>query len=388
MPLLTYHDLVDDLLDSIGGSGDNRNLKQCKRAVIEGLLDITQRRQWSYLTKRHRIVTDAPYSTGTIAYDFTGHASGERIVTLTTGTWPAWAARGVLWISNVPYEVRTRISDSLIQLEEYSNPGADVAASTSYTLVRDTYTLPADFSSCGNIAELEEGWGMVYVPANEWVMAGVAGDITNQPRQFSFIGDPDRDLTGRIALALWPAPDAQYNLDFIYLRTLTAPALYEYSTGTVAVTADSKTVTLTSGTWPLGVADQVFRISDSTTEKPTGLDGLQPYAEEHVIDTRDSDSQITLRTAITTTRSGYTYRVSSLLDIDNNTLFDAIKRCCEWKVGVKVSRKDVEKLEGGFFRSLRRAMENDSKYRGSKDAPTRLDIAAMPFTLNTSNLDE
>ena len=67
-----------------------------------------------------------------------------------------------------------------------------------------------------------------------------------------------------------------------------------YTTGTIAVTEDSKTVTLSGGTWPSWAASGELFIGP----------------QWHPVDTRDSDTQITLKTAYSgATESGKDYQL-------------------------------------------------------------------------------
>lgn len=79
------------------------------------------------------------YTTGTVIYDHTGNAAGERVVILTGGTWPTLAAtNGVISISGTWYDISARVSDTVLQLGSGDNPGSDVA-STAYTFRGEPY---------------------------------------------------------------------------------------------------------------------------------------------------------------------------------------------------------------------------------------------------------
>ena len=156
MPFTTihsYHDVIDHLLDHFGGLEGGRNVKMAKRAILAAYRSLPTVYNWSYYYKRGRVASVAAYSTGTIAYDHTG-GTYERQATLTSGTWPSWAARGILRINDIDYDVHERISDTVVTLSVNSNPGADVASSTTYTLSRDAYPLPFDFQSADQLGML------------------------------------------------------------------------------------------------------------------------------------------------------------------------------------------------------------------------------------------
>lgn len=94
--------------------------------------------RWPYLETYLNIAMNAAYSTGTIAL-----ANGSPTVTLTGGTFPAWAANGDLIVGNRIIPVSTL--DSATQVTLKANWGeASIAAGSSYVLARYRYPMPAD----------------------------------------------------------------------------------------------------------------------------------------------------------------------------------------------------------------------------------------------------
>jgi len=82
------------------------------------------------------------YTTGTIEYDHTGSANEFEVTLSGVGAeWPAWAATGVITILGVEYTVDARISTTILTLDSSSNPGADVAASTAYSLADGVFSM-------------------------------------------------------------------------------------------------------------------------------------------------------------------------------------------------------------------------------------------------------
>jgi len=96
--------------------------------------------EWSFLKPIDTLTTIASYTTGTIAV-----ADESKTVTLTTGTWPSWAAtHGSLVIDTVEYAISTRDGDSQITLSSAFD-GTTLTAG-DYTLWHDgNYDMPDDF---------------------------------------------------------------------------------------------------------------------------------------------------------------------------------------------------------------------------------------------------
>ena len=180
---------------------------------------------WSFLYKQDSVSIQAPYSTGTIAFDYTG-GTHELQVTLSAGTWPSWAIEGMISISGSDYDVATRVSDTVILLATDNNPGEDVAASTAYSLHKDDYNLPDDFGSIiGSFSFAQKD--------NAWYTCKVVGESRiRELRQRDFNqnyanGDPqfaairsrnktDVNVGTRQEALFWPAITASSTVSFRY----------------------------------------------------------------------------------------------------------------------------------------------------------------------------
>ena len=187
---------------------------------------------WSFLYKQDSITLQDNYATGTIAYDHTG-GTHELQVTLSGGTWPTWAIEGMIEIDGVDYGVATRISDTVILLDANNNPGADVAASTSYDLHKDDYDLPDDFGSIiGSFSFSQKD--------NAWYACKVVGENRiRQLRQRDFnqnfaSGDPqfaairtknknDANVGTRWETLFWPAITSSGTVSYRYRVSVNPP---------------------------------------------------------------------------------------------------------------------------------------------------------------------
>jgi hypothetical protein len=178
--------------------------------ITDGLRTVYAAHPWSFLEPVKEMTTTAPYSTGTITV-----ASG--VVTLSVaGTFPSWAADGVLKASNEYYDVDTRDGDNQITLEDTS---VTVAAGTSYELGRPEYDLPTGFEEIvGRELTYEPGQSDFY-PAveerlDEQIMRYQQDDpYHDRPIYFSTRAAQFVATTGsRRKLILYPTPDAAYIL--------------------------------------------------------------------------------------------------------------------------------------------------------------------------------
>jgi hypothetical protein len=270
----------------------------------------------------------ASYSTGTIAFDYTGGAS-ERMVTLTTGTWPSWAAFGRITISGTTYTVATRESDSVITLSPNSTPTADVASGTSYTIFRDTYEFPVDFKRLVRLMDVDNEQEM------EIVTSGTSQ--VDSLSYFSSPGTPERavihgvaEYYGSMSLTFTPPPSEIREYDLLYVRQPRQLNIEKYNTGTVTVSAGSTTVTGNTTSFPEDCVGSVIRFSSSATE-PTGVAGtsggtVNRYLAQRTITARGSATSLTIDAAASSgALSAVGYVISDPVDIEHHTMYGAIR---------------------------------------------------------------
>jgi hypothetical protein len=363
----TYHDVVDHLLDHFGGLEGGRNLKMAKRAALAAYRTLPSVYNWSYFYKRGRITSVAAYSTGTIAYDHTG-GTYERQVTLTSGTWPSWAARGILRISNIDYDVHERKSDTVVTLSASSNPGADVASSTTYTLSRDAYPLPVDFQSADQLRNVNKNWTWPsYVAPGDWLTAHSTREASNDPRLYTIMADPD--FYGTMSVYFYPPPSAAHSFDFIYQREPGPLVVESYTTGTISVPVSSATLTGTGTAFTSSMKGSVLQFG-TTTELPTGIDGLRPYQEQRTIASVNSSTELTLDAVVSNPHTTVKYRISDIVDIESGAMFEAFMSLAELKLSELMKDEQIPLRDQIYSNNLRLAMQADNRsYGDERDRP-------------------
>lgn len=168
--------------------------------------------QWSFMRPITEMETVAPYATGTVEV-----ASG--VVTLTTGTFPSWAASGDLAVNSRVYSIASRDSDTQVTLDDLT---VTVAAGATYELRRYAYDLPDDW---GGIAG-----PMTFQPGTNTFRRSirlVSEVLIRQSRQYeSFSSHPtvaatrvkshDATVGTRYEILFYPAPDAIYAIQYQY----------------------------------------------------------------------------------------------------------------------------------------------------------------------------
>lgn len=178
--------------------------------IEDGLHDVYTVHEWSFLRPITEVTTTAPYTTGTITV-----ASG--VVTLVGGTFPSWAAVGVLKIVNDFYDVNTRDSNTQVTLEDTS---VTVGSATAYELSRPEYDLPTGFEAVANDSALmyEPGQSDYYPPVMQRHDAYIrerqqCNPNTDRPYFYSIrTVEFDPTVGSRKRMSFYPIPDAAYVL--------------------------------------------------------------------------------------------------------------------------------------------------------------------------------
>lgn len=207
----------DSLLERVGhelfgirsgfSSDQTTDILQC---IKDGLHYVYTAHDWSFFRPVEDITTTAPYATGTVTI-----AAG--VVTLTGGTWPSWAADGILKVSNRYYSVASRGSDSQITLDDTS---VTVTAATAFELGRPEIPLSDSFEAVANDSDLTyyPDQNTIYPPVrqrhDQFIRAKQQNDPFYDRPIFYSVRTVEFDPTvgSRKRLAFYPTPDAAYVL--------------------------------------------------------------------------------------------------------------------------------------------------------------------------------
>jgi len=367
--LFTFQDAVHHCLDFIGGENSSQGIRHARIAAIDALRELHTASMWSYLYTLGRLVTSAPYSTGTIFYDHTG-GTFERMITLTGGTWPTWAAYGTIVISGIPYDVDERKSDTVITLTDTANPGADVTAGTTYNIYRDNYILPADYKS-GFTFEANSQWhGMEYVHPKDWIFnrTRTSGAESGTPLIYTIMGDTD--VKNRLGLRCYPFPAESLNYDYIYARKPIDLSIFEYKTGTVTTSAGSATIDGSGVSWNATMVGTVMRIkavdttvADGVAETgPLGFDRSAYYVHESIVKSVTDSDTLVLVDPIPETLSGVKYVISSLVDVEGQSMLTAFNRLLEKQIAIKMNMESKGEYINLARSAILQAREADARY--------------------------
>lgn len=361
----TFQDAVDHLRDSYEMDSTDRLIRNIKRAILTAYRDIPNYSKWNYYVRRRLFTTEASYSTGTITYDHTG-GTYERELTLASGTWPSNASTYRVIISDVHYDIDERKSNSVVTLSPNNNPGADVAAGTTYNSYRSEYPLPVDFRKICHLYDLD----------NEHEIRPVGNDVQHAESIY-YYDTPQTpwnysirntgEYVGGLSIVFSPPPDSARSYDFLYEAAPRPLKIYKYSTGTVATTGTALTVT--GGTLPLDCEGSVIRFSADTTEPTSVIGSLisgtatdNPFTSQRIIVSRDSGTTATLDTALDSDVSGVAYTISDPIDMEWGAMYTAFLRWAEAELERLENMETRREAEEKAIQSLKLARESDQRF--------------------------
>jgi hypothetical protein len=311
--ILTYADAIDLGVNFLLGHGNEASQEAVRHAVQSAYLDIINGYNWSSLEKPGRIHLHAAQATGTVTYT---HAT--RTLTLAGATWPSWVTDATLKLNDTLCEVETYVDTTNIILDATLNPGADLAAGTTYSLFCRYYPLPSDFVNfTGPMGRNSWAYGQQIGMAE--MTAYQRNYSSTGPIQYYAIGErPNRPAEK--AIYPWPFAPASEPLDFTYQRR---PRELQYTgrddadmKGTITVTTASTAVVGSGTAFETDMAGAMLLIGRDGTNVPTGRFGLYRYAEQHRIHSVTTTLAMALASNVTTGATGRKYVVTDPIDIE------------------------------------------------------------------------
>lgn len=313
--IITVRDCIDAAQDFLSGASSSAAMRDMVRAVHASYRELLSRGEWSFLKKHGRIITRAPYTTGTIEYDHTG-GTYERQLTLSDGTLPTWCEDAVIKIGDAVHQIESRKSGTVATLHAVLNPGEDVDADTEYAIYPEWYALPYDFGSFEGPWS-EDAWRLgERVTLDRMMALQRYRDWSGALQCYCVARVPD--LHGQWGLWLFPRADSVETVDFTYTPTQqdfrhSGVAARDYA-GTVTVSGT--TVTGSGTSFASSMIGRSIRIGTDSTNVPTGLDGQWPFAEERIVTAVADTTHLTVDQSADTVDSAVKYCISDVIDLD------------------------------------------------------------------------
>jgi hypothetical protein len=344
--MLTYFDAVESLIVSSYGGPQDAEQRDIRTAIHRAYSELTTIRDWAWYHVHGRIVTDAPYSTGTIT-------SAGTAVTLTGGTFPPWAAQGYLKVGEKIARVAARVSDTALTLDAVLTLKDDVT-DAPYQLYRTVYPLPADFRNMDEPSDEYNWWSGLYVTPDQAMKLERVSNTSGTPLHWTIIKDP---AGAGWAIKLMGYPIIRETIDFTYRRSARPLRFsgHEASARAGTIARSGASVTGSGSSFVAAMIGSVLRVGD-TTNVPGSIESLTPWVSESFI------TDVATATALTTAASGTVaattkYLITDPMDIAPHMEQSMTSACDYWLARIRNVKPDD--AFAMYQRDLRLAMEQD-----------------------------
>lgn len=377
--LLTFRDAYEHLRDvlDLNAQDISRVGRLLKRSIMEAYRKLPIVADWQYFEGVTQVVTDAAQTTGTIVYHHQGLLYSPRELILTGATWPATAQYGVVVIADVRYPIERRISDTVVVLDATQNPGADIAALTSYRYQRYRYLLPTDCTDIKEVLDATLTASLRRVATRDVFWRSENQKNTSTPTEWAMF--PAQDTPGRWELWISSASTTVRRLRVLYSTRFTTLNNF-YSTSDTAVpttvSVANDVATFSASVLTENHVGNVLRVGTAATE-PTSLAGAHedsndgnldsPPELERVVVAVNSGTEALLSTPVSSAVSTRGYMMSSLIDVNYDGMRDYFLRLCEecyyrfTSDGSQANTTRSQLAAAASFEALRIAMIADNK---------------------------
>lgn len=374
--LITYNDLLIEMIDYAGARISDVEARIWKRACVDGMRSLCMNRaaEWRYYNAQCRFLTDASVEL-TGYYDHTG-GSSELLLTVTSGTIPSWIEFAHISYSGTYYEVARKLSSTTIALSVRSNPGADIGSVGSpvvFDCYRTAYPLPADFLKFVSIYSGTNKTVFEYVTPDDsdYLEKIISG--SGRPFYYTIVGS--QKFYGTQLLVISPKTTDETVIDIQYrryARSLQITGFDSNDDGTLTTNAGDLTATVSGATLTSKHLGAVIRVRADTTA-PEGTAGESPYSEQRVI-VNISGATITVDRAWEASYSAKAFIISDPVDVAPHML-NALRATIKKYVsrGQPREAKELAVIDADAYTELTLAMEADRSYHPDWRSPILVD---------------
>lgn len=350
--MFTAQDVVDHLLTATGGGAQDGEHRALRQAVVHGVREVFQSRQWLWHTKT------GAFTTLRLATTATAITAGSQVITVADSTGivpgrilaitPGYFAKTVRAVS---------VQGNTVTVDYVASTSL-VAPNTATVLVQTYYDLPANVKDIDALCTETVGTLHCYISPKEWQRLEINTRGAGEPYYYTIMRSdvsPDRYQVRFVGV---PTDGTVVSYTYRYIPEPIRLMGYEPScrAGTATVAASATTATFTGTTLPPNLEDTVIRFGTATANAdPIGA--LNPFVHERRIVGRVSDTSLTIDSALPAAVSGVKYAISDLLECSPQ-MYTAILSASEMWYARLAGKPAVEVVQL-FNRDLRLAMEND-----------------------------
>lgn len=344
----TYFDLVESLIVSSYGGPQDAEQRDIRTAIHRAYAEVTAIRDWAWYQTHGRLITDAPYSTGTV------NVSGVNVVGTGT-TFPTWAATGAyLKIGEEVCRVASRGGASNLSLDPSLGLKANVTAQP-YTLYRTVYPLPSDFRNMDEPSDEYNWWSGVFVTPDQAMKLERVTNSSGSPLHWTVIKDP---ASNGWAIKLIGYPTERETIDFTYRRTARPIRWSGHESSARAGTATTVGDLLVYGTstdFSSSMVGSVIRMG-TTASHPGPIESLSPWVAQATI-SGVTDASLLATPSSLPIAAGFKYIITDPIDVAPH-MEQVMDSACDYFLA-RIRGEKEEKAFQLYQRDLRLAMEQD-----------------------------
>jgi len=344
----TAQDVVDHLLTATGGGAQDGEHRAVRQAIIHGVREVFQTRQWLWHTKTGYFTTQQISTTATAI------TSGSNQIAVASSTGMVVGRLLDISAEYFSYPVRiTAISGTTITLDNAAKKTK--AAETVTVLVQTYYDLPADLKDIDALVTDTVGTLHCQITPQEWQRLETNSRGSGEPYYYTLMRSdvqPDRYQVRFVGV---PQNATVVHYTYRYIPKIVKYMGYEPVCRKGVVSVSGTAVAGNNTQFPADSAGAFIRFGTATTEAdPVGA--LNPFQQEREIGSRQSDTALTLTQAVSIS-GNVKYAISDQIDCSPQ-MYTAVLSATEMWYARLTGKSAIEAVQL-FNRDLRLAMEND-----------------------------
>lgn len=355
--IYTAQDLVDLLLTSTGGGAQDGEHRAVRQAVIHGIREVLQARNWLWHTKTNYFVANqvsttasaVTINTNTITVASKAGIVKGRLLNITPG-----------YFNGNPRVTAINPANNEITLDRTATRTKQ-AGDTVTVLVQTYYDLPDDLKDIDALVTNTVGTLHCYVTPQEWQRLEINTAGAGEPFYYTIMRSDENPDRYQIRFVGVPTNSTTFNYTYRYEPKMVKYMGYELPSraGTVTpVAATPMTITGTGTTFAADMVGAMLRVG-SASKDPEPIGALVPYVAQAEITGYTAASgagALTIKGTLPTTAS-VKYCVTDVIDCSPQ-MYTAIVSGAElWYA--RLAGKPGNDVQALFNRDLKLAMERD-----------------------------
>lgn len=341
----TAQDVVHYLLASTGGGAQDGEHSAVRQAVVHGVREVMQCRQWLWHTKNGSFTTYLATATATVV-------QGSNVIVVSDATHMVVGRMLDIPPQYFPTNIRiVAVSGNSVTVDH------NAVASGSNVLVHPQvyYDLPLDMKDIDALVTNTVGTLHCYITPQEWQRLEVNTRGAGEPYYYTVMRsdkDPERYQVRFVGV---PTNTTVVHYTYRYRPEPIKYMGYERVCRQGSIQCNGNTVSGNATAFPADSVGRVIRFGSTTNDaEPVG--SLSPYTNESVIASRPSPTLLTIEGSLTLTPTTK-YAITDSLDASPQMYTAILSAADMWYA--RIANKPGDAPAAAFGRDLRIAMEND-----------------------------